>query len=752
MNNKLQLKDIRNKIKELKSQKAELKNSTKSSATHKVVINKKGGRKTTTRFKFGGFPSLLLISTIFSYAHKIPILSKILKKITIWYGRTTWLKLILKIRKWFVYLNALILIIALAKLVNFSSDNIIAGCYSIGVSYLQLLKSNITLLWDFFCNILDRIIPRPPSPPSKPSISEGAWRFIDPTHKSTGSSNININIEESLRNMYKHNMNIPQRSYYNIVTDFIFDHYKSILGILVVGSIITLSSHYGIFDGYFRSTVQTVGTGNTIANQIITPETHRMLNPEADPSILGKSYRTLNVIKETLDPRNWVESHSSRQNRYNDFIAYQTSGGQRGNLLYYPFTEYHPYDNISTRWYKHFIGESDDMRRIREGHIREWKSNLGIPLDEINITDNGHPELSRPSSTIGIKTYTQDILSRPASAMMRGPGSTSIPGEAVVNPWEINPSTGLGDKLQTKGVKIMLDGTPTTPTNTPSNFPSTSDLKDNTASTSDLKTNTPSNIPSTSDFTKGKAKMIGGSGAPEAGKILSDGLNAAKINTSENFSHNNTIPQDKITPINSDPVQQNSHSDDDGDGDEDEGSNDSHTIVNIIHSPQPISPFKYVVPLFEEKASRDANLATLKWLENTFIPEYPQYVKDTPSPDMNVDSIKIKELLQNKYINKNVEVGNITISAKLSDGRKIKNILMDCGIDGEFLRISNHFPFIFFDIEDNKIFRYDLENNLWIENSYLTDKVYERIKNIYVRKTGKFTIIDEWLGLQILNK
>ena len=160
MNSKQQLKELRTQIKNLKLQKEEVLKATKpATATQKVITTKKGNKKTTTTFKFTAFPfpPIWLLTTIITYAHKIPIISRIFRRIGIWYGRTTWLKLLLKIRKWFVYLNALILILALANITNFSTDNIIAGCYSIGVNYFLLLKSNIMLLLKYLVSfsILD---------------------------------------------------------------------------------------------------------------------------------------------------------------------------------------------------------------------------------------------------------------------------------------------------------------------------------------------------------------------------------------------------------------------------------------------------------------------------------------------------------------------------------------------------------------------------------------------------------------------
>ena len=41
------------------------------------------------------FPSLFIISSILSYGHKIPIIGKLINKLSTWYGKTTiWMLLI----------------------------------------------------------------------------------------------------------------------------------------------------------------------------------------------------------------------------------------------------------------------------------------------------------------------------------------------------------------------------------------------------------------------------------------------------------------------------------------------------------------------------------------------------------------------------------------------------------------------------------------------------------------------------------
>ena len=72
-----------------------------------------------TQSNIGKTMSLFALTSLIAYAHKIPILSKIVNILQLWYGRTTWWQILIYIRKGFIVLNALIGLYATFKITIF---------------------------------------------------------------------------------------------------------------------------------------------------------------------------------------------------------------------------------------------------------------------------------------------------------------------------------------------------------------------------------------------------------------------------------------------------------------------------------------------------------------------------------------------------------------------------------------------------------------------------------------------------------
>ena len=84
---------------------------------------------------------MFLISTLLIFGNRIPVVNKFIKVMKIWYGRTTWWDILVKARKAFLILNAVIGVITVFKLTGYSSDNWVAGFYGIGHTYVEMLTS-----------------------------------------------------------------------------------------------------------------------------------------------------------------------------------------------------------------------------------------------------------------------------------------------------------------------------------------------------------------------------------------------------------------------------------------------------------------------------------------------------------------------------------------------------------------------------------------------------------------------------------
>ena len=109
----------------------------------------------------------------FSILHKIPFIGKILKKLSIKYGKYTWWQytvlIITIVRKIVVVASAIIGVFAVFSTINFSSDNIIAGIFGMGATYVEMLSSITRRMFNRFLNLFDhKIVPNVPNNPPIP--------------------------------------------------------------------------------------------------------------------------------------------------------------------------------------------------------------------------------------------------------------------------------------------------------------------------------------------------------------------------------------------------------------------------------------------------------------------------------------------------------------------------------------------------------------------------------------------------------
>lgn len=102
------------------------------------------------------YSPLFLFTFIIAYIHKIPFVSKIIKLLKLWYGRTTWWHLLAKVRKAFVVFNAIIGIMAMINSVDV--DISLDGLRTLLYSYLTMFKSFGTNVLHWFADKLGIII------------------------------------------------------------------------------------------------------------------------------------------------------------------------------------------------------------------------------------------------------------------------------------------------------------------------------------------------------------------------------------------------------------------------------------------------------------------------------------------------------------------------------------------------------------------------------------------------------------------
>ena len=74
-------------------------------------------------------------------------------------------------RKVFVIANAIIGVITVLKVSGFSTDNLLAGIYGLGFTYMEMFTTFCTRLFNWFLNLLDyKIVPNVPNVPNIPNI------------------------------------------------------------------------------------------------------------------------------------------------------------------------------------------------------------------------------------------------------------------------------------------------------------------------------------------------------------------------------------------------------------------------------------------------------------------------------------------------------------------------------------------------------------------------------------------------------
>lgn len=135
-NNKLTLASLKAELESLKTSKSPSKVKT-STPKSNVAQDIKNSYIQNLHMKSSMF-MLWVVTAVLSYAHKIPFIKQIISVLSLWYGRTTIWKVLIKLRKMFIIFNAIIGIFMVYKTVGFNHENLLAGFSGMGHSYLEI--------------------------------------------------------------------------------------------------------------------------------------------------------------------------------------------------------------------------------------------------------------------------------------------------------------------------------------------------------------------------------------------------------------------------------------------------------------------------------------------------------------------------------------------------------------------------------------------------------------------------------------
>jgi len=320
---------------------------------------------------------LYLISGIIAYAHKIPFLGKIIALISFYYGKTTWWKILVKIRKAFIIFNALIGIYVVIKTTGFGVDTFYANFIALGENYLNIFYNFTKRIFNWIFDLFDhKIVPNVPNEPKNPKSFTG-W------NNSNTSSIIDIGtnnelpkkyfwVDEWLKQPKINNTDWFTSPNINVNIDS-NPWYKDLSTWLIIGGVISLLgiSYLG-YSYIFNS------------NTAISPTSDSTITPN-NSLFTTFSSNISNSIK-SLNSYNWFLSTTDTEVAHNTFVNTQRSVDF--DKRFYPFTQADPFKPWYTRLRILVFGEnaSEIDQRIHDKDIA-WRYIL--PTNFTNNTTSG---------------------------------------------------------------------------------------------------------------------------------------------------------------------------------------------------------------------------------------------------------------------------------------------------------------------------------------------------------------------------
>jgi len=410
--------------------------------------------------------TLYLITGLIAYAHKIPFIGRIISLLGLYYSRTTIWKILIKIRKIFIIINALIGVYMVFKSVGFSTDNLLIGFTAVGESYFIMLKNLTYKLFTWLVELFDhKIIPNVPG-------DNGGTFFSKPKDKSIFTpSNIPNPLEGdmfSLRKLYKDSIPNYTPWYKDTTTWLWIIGTGCTIGVLYLGYCVVTDPLF--ISNLFKSNpaINTQGpTSPTDPSGDYSPDISLTQKVSSGISIVTKGFvNSYRSVTRALNPFTYFGTSADAQSQFNLFMEVQNDLN-RANRNLYPFTEHNPFDSWFKKFRLSYIGESApefvERTRVRMHADRIYESlrvTKGKAIDIGGATPifsaQNSPYLSTsttPAITLGLNTMA--INAGPSLVDM---GSLSvqytlsnvsdIPLNLPVDQWTKNsPSTSKLDYL-----------------------------------------------------------------------------------------------------------------------------------------------------------------------------------------------------------------------------------------------------------------------------------------------------------------
>jgi hypothetical protein len=346
---------------------------------------------------------LFLLSGLLSYGHKIPFIAKIITVLSLWYGKTTWWRILIIIRKIFVVFNAIIGVFIVFKSVGFSIDNILAGFTAMGHQYLEILSSFTSRLFNWFVELFDhKIVPnRPTNPGNTPwwNPYKQGWWYSRPMVESTEGKMIEL---AKSQDFYKSPINLTvnyNTPWYKDLTTWLWIGGSIVgVGLLYLGYKFCTDPLF-IQDLFGQSDIKGKGKAPSIDPQGSDIPLDEI---SSGSDTTNKIIAFNRYVISKLNPFNYITSAEDYKQQHKMFNMIQ-SRVEIANTKYYPYTSNNPYDP----WYKklnlYFFGES----LSESAHRLQLKENAYDIYNKIKVKGGNTPI----PSNLGLSTPIPSIPS-----------------------------------------------------------------------------------------------------------------------------------------------------------------------------------------------------------------------------------------------------------------------------------------------------------------------------------------------------
>jgi hypothetical protein len=406
-NNKLTLKSLKQELELIKGSKTKSPKitpstgvETKNSHNAEVAGHDIKGSYINRIYMKSSMLWLYIITIVLSYGHKIPYIGRIITILSLWYGKTTWWKILVKIRKIFIVFNAIIGVFVVFKSTGFTPDLLLHNIIMMGHTYVEIFTNFSKRLFYWFIELFDhKIVPNVPNNPPSNNWFQGKTN--------TGSGNKPIFVPSgielpnildskpfSLRALYKDGViNTPSNSWYSDWSTLLWWSATLVgiagaayLGYKIIVDPSIITNLWNTNNGPTSPINPTSPTDPGSSASTITPAS---MIPPIDKGIISSILSFTNK----LNPLNWFTSVSETNTAREIFMERQNQINL-SDMRYYPFTEVNPYDSWFDKIRIKWLGENtyelanrlrDKAAAMREANLPKLAESVqSSPLPGIN--------------------------------------------------------------------------------------------------------------------------------------------------------------------------------------------------------------------------------------------------------------------------------------------------------------------------------------------------------------------------------